>query len=321
MMRTVNRWIVGVAVGVALGAGGVLVLQNVGTPVDGGREALGGPGEDPTEEPAPAGRVEHVRLSVAAPRDIPEGQAVTSPSVESGTGLSPSVFANAFTLADPIALQDFDVFSRGATGPLEVTLVALVLWRGAPGWFLPSEADANAAAYFQAGSVDRPDFGPETVARFGPRGGHVLEMAWNSETRVMRVQGMDVALGDDNVILVDGAGSAEGMRVVGTSRVAETRFTQGDYAALIHQSDELRDYLRCELPLPEAKPSDAAEQYLMNVLRGQFGRTCERPVVLAGVDPAGDREPARTGYVPTASTSASRPETASAATGHRRPAR
>ena len=274
MMRTVTRWIVGVAVGVVLGAGGVLVLQNVGTPADGGREALGGP-EDATAEPAPSGRVEHVDLSVASPAEVPEGQVATSPSVGSGTGLSPSVFANAFTLADPIALQDFDVLSPGATGPEEVTLVALVLWRGAPGWFLPSEADADAAVNFQAGSMRRPDFGPETVARFGPRGGLVLELAWNSEMRVMRVQGMDVALGDDNVILVDGAGSAEGMRIVGTSHVSETRFMQGDYAALIHQSDELRDYLRCELPLPDAEPGDAAEQYLVDVLREHFGRTCE----------------------------------------------
>lgn len=260
----------------AFGAGGVLVLQNVGTPADGGREASGGQ-EDATAEPAPAGRVEHVQLSVAAPVDIPEGQAVTSPSVGSGIGLSPSVFANAFTLADPIALESFDVFSPGATEPEEVTLVALVLWRGAPGWFLPSEADAEAAAHFQAGSMRRPDFGPETVARFGPRGGLVLELAWNSETRGMRIQGMDVALGDDNVILVDGAGSAEGMRIVGTSRVSETRFTQGDYAALIHQSDELRDYLRCELPLPDAEPGASAEQHLvMDVLREHFGRTCAR---------------------------------------------
>ena len=274
MMRTVIRWIVGAAVGVVLGAGGLLVLQNVGAPPDGGREALGGP-EGTTAEPEPAGRVEHVQLSVAAPVDIPEGQVETFPSVGSGTGLSPSVFANAFTLADPIALQDFDVFSPGATEPEEVTLVALVLWRGAPGWFLPSEADAEAAAHFQAGSMHRPDFGPETIARFGPRGGLVLELAWNSATRGMRVQGMDVALGDDNVILVDGAGSAEGMRIVGTNRVSETRFTQGDYAALIHQSDELRDYLRCELPLPDAEPGDAAEQYLVDVLREHFRRTCE----------------------------------------------
>lgn len=71
LVRTVIRWFAGVAVGVAFGAGGVLVLQNVGTPADGGREASGGQ-EDATAEPAPASRGELVQLSVAAPVDIPE---------------------------------------------------------------------------------------------------------------------------------------------------------------------------------------------------------------------------------------------------------
>ena len=153
-----------------------------------------------------------------------------------------------------------------------MTLVVLVLWRGAPGWFLRSEAGAVA---FQGGSLDRPSGGWETVARFGPVGGQMLDLTWNAETRVMQVQGMDVFLGDDNVILVDGAGSAEGMQVVGTRRVPETRFRIGDYAALLHPSDELRDYLRCELPLPDAEPADAAEQYVVDVLRGHFSRMCE----------------------------------------------
>jgi len=46
----------------------------------------------------------------------------------------------------------------------------------------------------------------------------------------------------------------------------------GDYAALIHQSDELRDYLRCELPLPDdTKPSEVPEQY-MNILGEHLNR-------------------------------------------------
>ena len=55
-----------------------------------------------------------------------------------------------------------------------------------------------------------------------------------------------------------GVGSAERIQVVGTRRVAEPRFTLGDYAALIRQSDEPSDYLRCELPLPgDTKPRRA----------------------------------------------------------------
>ena len=41
------------------------------------------------------------------------------------------------------------------------------------------------------------------------------------------------------------------MQILGTRRVAEPTFTMGDYAAVLRQSEELRDYLRCDLPLPD----------------------------------------------------------------------
>ena len=291
MNRTLIVGSAGIALGVVLGAIGALVVMDMVTPPRSfsssstlpveersralverrNRElrAVRGLQEGTAEAPsALAGRLEQVQLSVAAPEEIPEGGA-TSPGMDSGIRLSPSVYAISFYAFDPIAPEDFDVFAPAARELEEVTLVALVLWRGAPGWW---EAGAGA---FQAGSLDQPSGGWETVARVGPVGGQVLELNWNAKTRVMRVQGMDVFVGDDNVILVDGAGSAEGMQIVGTRRVAETRFTIGDYAALVHQSDELRDYLRCELPLPDAAPADAAEQYAVDVLRGHFSRMCE----------------------------------------------
>ena len=297
-MVPLNRTLIvgsaGIALGVVLGAIGALVVMEMVTPPrssssstlpveERSRALVESPNRDlqavrrlregTAEAPAAvAGRLEQVQLSVAAPEEVPEGGA-TSPGMDTGIRLSPSVYATAFYAFDPIAPEDFDVFAPAASERPEVTLVALVLWRGAPGWFLRSEAEAETP--FQAGSLDQPGGGWETVARVGPVGGEVLELNWNAMTRVMRLQGMNVFLGDDNVILVDGAGSAAGMQVVGTYRVAETRFRIGDYAALVRQSDELRDYLRCELPLPDAAPADAAEQYVVDVLRGHFRRMCE----------------------------------------------
>ena len=289
MNRTLLVGCAGIALGVVLGAIGARVVMDIVTPPrsfsssstlsveeqsrarverrNRELEALRGLQEGTAEAPAAVGG-RQVQLSVAAPEEIPEG-GVTSSGMDSGIGLSPSVYAISFYAFDPIAPEDFDVFPSAAREREEVTLVALVLWRGAPGWFLRSEAGAEA---LQGGGSSG---GWETVARVGPVGGQMLELTWNAETRVMQVQGLDVFMGDDNVILVDGAGSAEGMQVVGTRRVAETRFRIGDYAALLHQSDELRDYLRCEMPLPDAEPAASAEQYVGDVLRGHFSRMCE----------------------------------------------
>ena len=229
-------------VGVAVGAVGMLLLVQVGGPQDSTAESRA-TGSD--------GSVARVTLSTVAP-DVPDGEVRTGVGVDSGVGVSPSVYANSFTLGDPIAPQDFLGEPPDGFGPEEVTLVALVLWRGAPGWFLRSAGDVSG---FQT-SIPSADGVWETVARVGPPG-HVFDLAWNPETRVLRVQGVEVALADDNVILVDGVGSAEGMRIVGTRRVANPRFTMGDYAALLRQSEELRDYLRCDLPLPaDAKPPE-----------------------------------------------------------------
>lgn len=255
-------------VGGAVGAVGTLLWVQAGEPQD---------STTSLRATASTGHTEHVTLSTRMP-DVAEGEVHVGVGVDSGVGLSPSVRANAFTLGDPISPEDFsreppEAFFREppeAFGPEEVTLVALVLWRGGPGWFLRSETDVSR---FSQTSIPRADGVWETVAHVGPPG-HVFELAWNPETRVMRIQGVEVALGDDNVILVDGVGSAEGIQVVGTRRVANPRFTLGDYAALIGQSDELRDYLRCELPLPEdTKPPDAPEQY-MDILREHLNRIC-----------------------------------------------
>lgn len=195
--------------------------------------------------------------------------------VDSGIGLSPSVYANSFTLGDPVAREDLlDPVGRSPLSE-ETTLVALILWRDEPGWFL--RTDGEAVSGMQSGSW-RPDEVWETIARVGPPG-RPFNLAWNAEARVMRIEGTEVPLGDDNVILVDGAASNEGMEILGTRRVAETRFRMGDTGALIRQSDELREYLRCEVPLPDDLaapnwPERYLEQYFETMHR-HLGRICE----------------------------------------------
>ena len=67
--------------------------------------------------------------------------------------------------------------------------------------------------------------------------------------------------------------------ILGTRRVPDRRFRHGDYGALIGQSAELREFLRCELPLPDDIPvpdlaPEVVTQYVA-MIRRAVGRVCE----------------------------------------------
>ena len=168
MNRTLIVGSAGIALGVVLGAIGALVVMDIVTPPRSfsssstlpvearpralverrNRElkALRGLQEGAAEAPAAVAGLLEMQLSVAAPEEIPEGgvtPGVTPPGMDSGIKLSPSVYANSFYAFDPIAREDFGGFPPIDRELEGVTLVALVLWRGAPGWFLRSEAGAQ----------------------------------------------------------------------------------------------------------------------------------------------------------------------------------
>ena len=87
--------------------------------------------------------------------------------------------------------------------------MVLILLRGQPGWFLRPGDDS--ASILSGGNVPRRDGGWETIARVGPPN-RPFDLVWNGETRILRLEGLRVTVGDDNVILVDGAGSDHGLR-------------------------------------------------------------------------------------------------------------
>ena len=152
--------------------------------------------------------------------------------------------------------------------------MVLILRRDQPGWFLRGGDEVVGSQTLS----QQPDGEWETVARFGPPG-QQFEFAWNDEARVVRIEEREVPLRDDNVVLVDGAANEEDFVILGTRRVPDTRFRHGDYGALIGQSDELREFLRCELPLPDDIPlpdlaSEVVEQYVATIRRA-VGQVCE----------------------------------------------
>ena len=215
------------------------------------------------------GETQVVTLSARAPREGTVGV-----GADSGTGVSPSVYANSFTRGDPLTVEESENPDLRPELSEETNLVVLILRRDQPGWFLRGNDEVVGSQTLS----QQPDGRWETVARSGPPG-QQFEFAWNDEARVVRIEEREVPLGDDNVVLVDGAANEEEFVILGTRRVPDTRFRHSDYGALIRQSDELREFLRCELPLPDDIPvpdlaPEVVTQYVA-MIRRSVGRVCE----------------------------------------------
>ena len=236
--------------------------------------AVGCDAERPPESgPEPnweGGTSQVVALSARAPQEGTVGV-----GADSGAGVSPSVYANSLTRGDPQPVAEFEDPDLRVELPEETNLVVLILRRDEPGWFLRG---GDEVVGWQTLS-QQPDGQWETVvARIGPPG-QQFEFAWSDEARVVRIEEREVPLGDDNVVLVDGAANEEEFVILGTRRVPDTRFRHGDYGALIRQSAELREFLRCELPLPDDIPvPDLAPEVVtlyVATIRRAVGRVCE----------------------------------------------
>ena len=243
----------------------VVVVAVLAVGCDAGQPPQSGP------EPSWEGGTSHeVTLSTLASQESTAGV-----GADSGTGVSPSVYANSFTRGDPLTLEEFEDPDLRVELSEETNLVVLILRRDEPGWFLRGRGDEVVGSQRFS---QRPDGQWEAVARFGPPG-QQFEFAWNDEARVVRIEEREVPLGDDNVVLVDRAANEEEFVILGTRRVPDTRFRHGDYGALIRQSAELQEFLRCELPLPDDIPvpdlvPEVVTQYVATIRRA-VGRVCE----------------------------------------------
>ena len=126
--------------------------------------AVGCDAERPPESgPEPnweGGESQVVTLSSRAPREGTAGV-----GADSGTGVSPSVYANSFTRGDSLTAEELEDPDLRVELSEETDLVVLILRRDEPGWFLRGGGDevVDSGTFSQ-----RPDGQWETVARFGP---------------------------------------------------------------------------------------------------------------------------------------------------------
>jgi hypothetical protein len=177
----------------------------------------------------------------------------TSHTSISSWPISPAVIATFIGHHGPLSITPGQEPPR--TLPTDpVTLDLLVLWRGAPGWFIQGSRGHESGGGDSSGRV----------SVHVERGGVVLDLTLDTQKRVAQIGKKRVALGDANVVLVDAVDVPDGLTVVGTGTVDPRieGLPTGVYDALRGVPD-LVPFLRCEakLPVPPAPkdiPSGAA---------------------------------------------------------------
>jgi hypothetical protein len=126
------------------------------------------------------------------------------------------------------------------------TLDLLVLWRGAPGWWQTTGIGLGMGGDMNAANQTR------LITHSVPVATRRIELQFNPQTRVARLEGQLFAVGENNVLLIDDVDSATRLRIVGGLRVNPTLREPGqDVYALVGQSPVLVDFLRCDVPMAD----------------------------------------------------------------------
>lgn len=140
-------------------------------------------------------------------------------------------------------------------GPPELEL--LVLWRGAPGWFMRTDSSGSSGSISGRSGSDDQDRGL-WVDQLN-YGGLSLGLEFDRRAHTARVQGQEVSLGSANVILIDDVDQASGPIVAGSLRVDPQLVEAVQIETVVRRSPELFDFLRCDAKLP-----DSAEQAMLD---------------------------------------------------------
>lgn len=123
---------------------------------------------------------------------------------------------------------------------LPVQLRLLVLWRGAPGWFLSGGGEIR-------GATDRSGVRHETVNYGNVR----LTVSFDAATRVVSIHDKGFALKDDNVVFVDDVDTAAGPRVASTMLLGPTMpGSAGQLGEMLAPSPRIIEFLRCDAKAP-----------------------------------------------------------------------
>jgi predicted dehydrogenase len=139
------------------------------------------------------------------------------------------------------------------------TLDLIVLWRGAPGWFMRAGTHGSSSG----GSGDAF----HTTIRYGDV---ELQLGLQSAKRTAEIQEQKVELGDANVIFVDHVDGAGGAQVVRTQRIDPVLPLSAEgrprVDAVLRRSPEIISFLRCDTVLPDAKAQATIDRICAQVI-------------------------------------------------------
>ena len=139
-------------------------------------------------------------------------------------------------------------------------LELLVLWRGAPGWFLGGSE--SRASYAEQDGVSTANL------EYGGRG---LTLSFDSRLRTVRLQASAVSLGPSgNVLLVDHADREDKMAVAGVLTINSEGTSVdprlGTLAPFFERSGELIDFLRCGSTMSNPRSSELMSRIVCDQL-------------------------------------------------------
>jgi hypothetical protein len=163
---------------------------------------------------------------------------IPGPTEVGSLPISPAVMATFIAHGEP---QPAPVPPHTLTGPM--TLDLLVLWRGAPAWFLEGDHSSGSSWGDASGHVN---------VRL-EQAGVVLDISLDKQNGTARIAGRDLVLGDANVVLVDGVGLPEGPNVVGTQSVDPlTEPLPDGLYIILRRAPDLLPFMQCGAALPDA---------------------------------------------------------------------
>ena len=130
----------------------------------------------------------------------------------------------------------------------------LVLWRGTPGWFSKGRPGQRSG-----GSSGGSEGSGARAYQYFTEGGLTFTLEFDHDKHTVTVLNETFSLKDVNVLLVDFVDSATGPAIVGWRFVepgppappAVPGAASDPIAGVIRRSQELQDYLRCDLTLPD----------------------------------------------------------------------
>jgi hypothetical protein len=135
----------------------------------------------------------------------------------------------------------------------------LILWRGTPGWLFRSGGMGGNAS-------GRQGFGSNTGTQTIWAGDRALTWTFDLTANTITILDQSFSLADVNVVLVDGADSPQGSRVVRAVRIDPGYPGDGLHFELaLRRSPELLEFLQCDAQL-----GDPREQTLTALICARF---------------------------------------------------